>query len=86
MIGTNIYANNGKALETAGPAGALTAFAIVGFITIMVMECIAEMTLLFPKGPTIVESVKEFVDRDIAWIVGIAYWHESSPSNSMISS
>lgn len=78
MIGSNIYANNGKALETAGPAGALTAYAIVGITTILVMECIGEMTLLFPTGTTIVDSVREFVDRDISWIVGIAYWQEPS--------
>jgi hypothetical protein len=79
LIGTNIYANDARALSTAGPAGALTAIVIVGFIVTMVMECVGEMTQLFPVS-TIFNSVQEFVDRDIALIVGIAYWQEPLPS------
>lgn len=74
LIGTNIYANNGKALKTAGPAGAMIAYAVVGLITIMVMECITEMAQLFTNGNTIINSVKELVDPDLAWLVGIAHW------------
>lgn len=41
------------------------------------MECISEMAQLFP-ATTLVNSVREFVDRDIAWLVGISYWQELS--------
>ncbi|KAK5055302.1 hypothetical protein LTR84_013052 [Exophiala bonariae] len=83
LIGTNLYANNAKALSTAGPAGALTALAIVGFIVIMIMECVSEMTQLFPVS-TMFNSVQQFVDKDIALLVGIAYWQE--PLHSFVAS
>jgi len=50
----------------------------------MVMECISEMTLLFPTGTTMVDSVKTFVHYDMAWIGGIAYWQETFPQRPVV--
>jgi yeast amino acid transporter len=76
VIGSNMYVNDGKTLEVAGPGGAITSFTIVGIIAISVMECVSEMVQLFPTPNAMVEYVKVFVDADLAWIIGVAYWQD----------
>lgn len=66
---------SGEALAISGPGGVLIAFAVVGIITIFVMEGICEMIVLWPIPNAMMEFVAAFVDRDLAVIVGIAYWY-----------
>ena len=58
----------------SGPGGTLLAVAIVGIIAIAVMEGVSELVQCFPVPNAIVEYVKTFVDEDLGWVVGIAYW------------
>lgn len=74
VIGSGIFSNGGPAMEVAGPAGALVALVIMGVIAICVAEGLSELTQLFPAPNAIVEYVRAFVDEDLAWAVGIAYW------------
>lgn len=74
VIGGGIFNNNGLALELAGPAGLITAIIAVGLLAIIVGECVAELVQQFPIYNAIVEYVRVFVDEDLAWVVGIAYW------------
>jgi amino acid transporter len=90
VIGAGIFNNAGSAIKVAGPGGALLAFATmsrldnttsessthdsVGVIAICVSECIGEMVQLFPIQNAIVEYVRKFIDEDLGWAVGIAYW------------
>lgn len=74
VIGVGIFFSDGEALEVAGPGGTLLAFAVVAVVAICVMECISEMIQMFPTPNAIMEFVRVFVDRDLAWVVGIAYW------------
>ena len=64
-------------LETARPSGALLAFAIVGIVLICVMGGISEMIQMFPTPNAPMEFVRAFVDEDLAWVVGIAYWYRT---------
>ncbi|KAL9035774.1 MAG: hypothetical protein Q9214_006434, partial [Letrouitia sp. 1 TL-2023] len=75
VIGVTIFYSDGKALEVAGPSGALLAFAIVGAVAICVMECVSELIQMFPTPNAIVEFVRIFVDEDLAWVIGIGYWY-----------
>ena len=52
----------------------LIAYCIIGLIAIAVMEGVSEMVQLFPAPNAVVEYVKAFVDVDLAWVVGVAYW------------
>ena len=70
-----IFFSNGEALEVAGPSGALLAFVVVGITAICVMECVSELVQMFPTPNAIVEFVRMFVDEDLAWVVGMAYWY-----------
>lgn len=73
-VGTGIFVNSGEILRIAGPGGALIAFAVVGLGAIAAMDGHAEMIGLFPIANAKVEYVKEFVDEDLAIVVGFAYW------------
>ena len=48
---------------------------VIGFIAICVSECISELTQQFATPNAIVEYVSTFVDEDLGWVVGIAYWY-----------
>ena len=73
-IGIVIFYGDGEALEVAGPAGTLLAFVFVGAVAICVMEGISEMIQMFPTPNALMEFVRAFVDPDLAWVVGVAYW------------
>jgi amino acid permease len=72
--GVILFTTNGEFLHIAGPAGLLTAIAFVGVTAICVMEGISEMIVLWPVSNAMVEYVRAFVDKDLAPVVGIAYW------------
>ena len=74
IIGVTIFYADGEALEIAGPAGALLAFTVVGIVAICVVEGVSELVQMFPAPNAIMEFVREFVDPDLAWVVGFAYW------------
>ena len=74
VIGTGIFYGDGSALEVAGPGGMLLAFCLVGIIAICVIEGISEMAQQFRTPNLLVEVMRAFVDPDLAWVVGIAYW------------
>lgn len=74
IIGITIFYLDGEAVEVAGPGGALLAFAVIGFVAICTMEGISELIQMFPAPNAIMEYVRAFVDPDLAWVVGIAFW------------
>lgn len=74
MIGGGIFSNNAQALELSGPNGLILSIVTIGVIAICVGECISEMVQQFPAPNAIVEYVTAFVDKDLGWVVGIAYW------------
>jgi len=80
VFATTLYAPELKAylrieaLEVAGPAGLILSVIAIGFVAIFVSECISELSQQFPAPNAIVEYVKTFVDKDLGWVVGIAYW------------
>lgn len=69
-----IFSPTAQALKIAGPAGTLLAVAVNGIIVISLMECVSEFTQLFPAPNAIPDIIAAFVDKDLAWVVGIAYW------------
>jgi yeast amino acid transporter len=74
IIGVTIFATNGQFLGTAGPAGFMTAIVYVGLNAIFVMECLSELTVLWPVSNAMVNYVKTFVDEELALVAGLAYW------------
>ncbi|KAL2011103.1 hypothetical protein VTN00DRAFT_3821 [Thermoascus crustaceus] len=75
VIGGGIFNNDGEALEVAGPAGLLLSVGVIGIVAICVSECISELVQQFPVYNAVVEYVRVFVDEDLGWVVGVAYWY-----------
>lgn len=75
VIGSDIFINNGEALELSGPAGLIISVVVISIITIAVGECVGEFTQQFAAPNAIVEYVKTFVDEDLGWVIGLAYWY-----------
>lgn len=73
-IGMGLFDNSGEILRTAGPAGGITAFGLVGIGVIMIMEGVAEMIAHWPISNAMFEFVKVFVDKELALVVGFGYW------------
>jgi amino acid transporter len=74
IIGVTILSTNGEYLRTAGPAGLLASITVVGATAVCVMEGLSEMVVLWPVSNAMVEYVKAFVDKELALVVGFAYW------------
>jgi L-asparagine transporter-like permease len=74
-----LFDNSGEILNIAGPVGGLIAYIIVGIAVICIMEGVAEMIGHWPIANAMVEFVKAFVDKDLAIVVGLAYWYPSPP-------
>ena len=75
VVGTGVFVSSGEILHGAGPAGLLVALTVVGVIACAVMECLSELIQVFPAPNALVEYVWAFVDPDLAYLVGIAYWY-----------
>jgi amino acid transporter len=73
-VGIGFATTSGEVLAISGPGGVLIAFGVVGLVAIAVMEGICEMIVLWPISNAMIEFVRAFVDRDLAIVVGIAYW------------
>ncbi|OOF99179.1 hypothetical protein ASPCADRAFT_127747 [Aspergillus carbonarius ITEM 5010] len=75
VIGSGIFTNNGTALVIAGPMGLIVAALVMSVVVLAVNECMAELTQQFPVYNAIVIYVRKFVDDDLGWVIGIAYWY-----------
>ena len=73
--GLTLFSTSGLVLGLAGPGGVLIVWAINGAIAVAVMEGLSEMIELWPISNAMVEFVDKFVDKDLALVVGIAYWY-----------
>ncbi|KAF7128788.1 hypothetical protein CNMCM5793_003697 [Aspergillus hiratsukae] len=80
VIGSGVFSNNGAAMAIAGPGGLLLSVLIMCLISIAVSESIGELTQQFPVSNAIVTYVKELVDPDFGWVVGLAYWYTYAAS------
>jgi amino acid transporter len=83
-IGRGLFDDSGEILRVAGPVGGLVTYIIVGFGVICVIEGLAEMIGHWPIANAMVEFVKAFVDKDLAVVVGIAYWRVATSPNRIL--
>jgi amino acid transporter len=74
VLGAGLYLDSGIMLSYGGGTAVLVAYALLGLLAILVMECIGEMICIWPIPNALVEFVRKFVDEDLGILVGIAYW------------
>ncbi|PWY70286.1 hypothetical protein BO94DRAFT_268736 [Aspergillus sclerotioniger CBS 115572] len=55
--------------------GLLLATLIMSVVVVAVNECFAELSQRFPIYNAIAEYVRTFLDEELGWVVGLAYWY-----------
>ncbi|KAL8305815.1 hypothetical protein RB597_003491 [Gaeumannomyces tritici] len=73
-IGTGLFIGSGGAINKAGPAGALIAYAFVGTLVYSVMVALAEMATFLPVSGGFTVYAGRFVDRSLGFAMGWIYW------------
>ncbi|KAK4629570.1 Arginine permease CAN1 [Fulvia fulva] len=73
-IGTGLFIGSGSALATAGPAGALIAYAFIGTLVYSVMVALGEMATYIPISGAFTVYAARFVDPALGFAMGWIYW------------
>lgn len=69
-IGTGLFLGLGSSIQTAGPLGALLAYATVGLIVCAVQFALGEVTALLPVTGSFVRHAEFFVDPAAGFAIG----------------
>ncbi|KKK14938.1 proline-specific permease [Aspergillus rambellii] len=72
-IGTGLFVGTGAAYATAGPAGLLLAYSVVGLVLWCVMQSIAELATLFPTAGSFPHWATRFIDPSVGFSLAISY-------------
>lgn len=73
-IGTGLFIGSGGALASAGPAGALIAYAFVGTLVYSVMVGLGEMATYIPVTGAFTTFATRFFDPSLGFSMGWIYW------------
>ncbi|EPQ56146.1 general amino acid permease 1 [Gloeophyllum trabeum ATCC 11539] len=74
-LGTGLFLGSGKALNEAGPAGALIGYALVGTVAYSSLCAVGEMTSLAPISGTFPHFAARWVDPAFGFAVGWNYFY-----------
>ncbi|KAI8374417.1 amino acid permease/ SLC12A domain-containing protein [Radiomyces spectabilis] len=74
VIGQGLFLSAGGNLAAAGPAGALIAYAIIGFIVFWVTYSLGEMATYIPVSGSFTVFCRRFVDESFGATIGYNYW------------
>ena len=72
-IGTGLFVGTGAAYASAGPAGLLIAYCLVGGVLWCVMQSIAEMATLIPTAGSFPHWATRFIDPSVGFSLAISY-------------
>ncbi|CEP15481.1 hypothetical protein [Parasitella parasitica] len=73
-IGTGLFLNSGGNIAEAGPAGALIAYCVVGFMVYCIMTCLGEMATFMPVSGSFNHYATRFVEPSLGFALGWNYW------------
>ncbi|KAI7886600.1 hypothetical protein K492DRAFT_233366 [Lichtheimia hyalospora FSU 10163] len=74
VIGQGLFLSAGGNLYQGGPAGALIAYAIIGFIVFWVAYSLGEMATYIPVSGSFTVFARRFVDHSFGAMIGYNYW------------
>lgn len=74
IIGPGLLVGSGNALASAGPVGALIAFAVTGLIIFFVMQSLGELATMYSIRGSFVEYAGNWVDPALGFVTGWLYW------------
>ena len=73
-IGTGLFLASGSAISTAGPGGAMLAYAIVSLMVYFLMCSLGEMATHRPTTGTFCEYSTKYVSPEFGFAMGWNYW------------
>lgn len=74
-IGTGLFLASGGAIHTAGPGGALVAYAAIGLMVYFLMTGLAEMASFMPVTGSFRVYASRFIDPSFGFAIGWNYWY-----------
>ncbi|KAI7905647.1 amino acid permease/ SLC12A domain-containing protein [Cokeromyces recurvatus] len=74
-IGTGLFLASGASVASAGPGGALIAYALIGIMVFFTMECLGEMATYLPISGSFNNYAGRFVDPALGFALGWNYWY-----------
>ncbi|KAJ3549696.1 hypothetical protein NM208_g369 [Fusarium decemcellulare] len=78
MIGTGLFLGSGNVIATAGPAGALLAYTLMGFVTAGVAYTTGEITAFMPETGGFIRHATKFVEPALGAATGWNFWYTMS--------
>ncbi len=73
-IGTGLFVASGETISTAGPAGALVAYAVIGVMVYLLMQSLGEMATYLPVAGSFGEYGSRFISPSFGFAIGWNYW------------
>lgn len=73
-IGTGLFLGSGQTINQAGPAGAILAYLVGGFIMYLVLLCLAELTVAMPVSGSFQTYASRFISPGAGFTTGWLYW------------
>ena len=73
-IGSGIFIASGTAIHTAGPGGAILAYAIISIMVYFLMTSLGEMSTLIPSTGSFCDYASRFVDPAFGFAMSYNYW------------
>ncbi|CAJ0554907.1 Ff.00g134200.m01.CDS01 [Fusarium sp. VM40] len=75
MIGTGLFLGSGQVIATAGPAGALLAYTLMGLVTAGVAYTTGEITAFMPVTGGFIRHATKFVEPALGAAAGWNFWY-----------
>ncbi|MTH28385.1 amino acid permease [Myroides pelagicus] len=73
-IGTGLFMASGEAIRSAGPGGALIAYAAIGLMVYFLMTSLGEMATYLPVSGSFSTYASRYVDPSLGFALGWNYW------------
>ncbi|KAJ9498292.1 hypothetical protein H2202_006443 [Exophiala xenobiotica] len=72
-IGAGLFVGSGGAFQTGGPASVLLGFMIIGGMVYLMMQALAEMSVMYPVNGAFTMYICRFVDPSLGFACGWEY-------------
>ena len=73
-IGTGLFLATGQSISSAGPAGTIVAYAIIGICVFFIMNALGEMSTYTPVAGSFEVFSSRYVDKAFGFMMGWNYW------------
>ncbi|MBP2651012.1 MAG: amino acid permease-associated region [Firmicutes bacterium] len=73
-IGTGLFLGSGQTISQAGPVGAIMGYLVGSFIMLMVLLCLAELSIAMPIAGSFQSYASRFISPAAGFTTGWLYW------------